>query len=70
MVTCAFEPPPQVPLVKVHWYTLTPTLNPVMDVLALFGEVMLPLPLTLVHVPVPGEIGALPVSVVETGEPV
>jgi hypothetical protein len=55
----AFE---QVPLVIVHLNTLAPVPRPVTVVLGLVGAVIVPLPLTNVHKPVP-TLGVLPAIV-------
>ena len=51
------------PLVTVHSNTFSPTAKPVMLLVGLFGEVMVPEPLTSVHVPIAGKITLLPAMV-------
>ena len=50
---------------KVHWNTLVPRLNPVTADVGEFGVVNVPVPLTSVHSPVAGGVGALPVKFVD-----
>ena len=57
----------QGPLFTVHWKTLAPMPRPAIAVVALVGDVMVPEPLTKVHVPVAGDVGALPVRVTPFG---
>lgn len=69
IVTCALLfGKVQGPFVTVHWNTFVPTDMPVMVVMGVFGEVMVPLPLTKVHTPLAGDTGVLPVTVTKFGE--
>ena len=51
-------------LAMLHWNTFAPRLRPVTDEVGEDGDVIRPVPLTSVHVPVP-VTGAFPASVVE-----
>ena len=51
------------PLLRVHWNTLAPTPRPLTPDEGDVGEAMVPEPLTSVHCPVAGAMGALPPSV-------
>lgn len=57
----------QVPFEIVHTNTLTPTLTPVIEDVGDVGLVIVPLPETIVHKPVP-TIGVLPFSVADDAQ--
>lgn len=50
---------PQGPFVTVHWKVFVPTGSPVMEVVGEVGAVIVPPPLTNVHVPLAGVGAAL-----------
>ena len=60
-------PPEHGPLLTVQANTLAPRPNPVMPEAGSFGEVIVPLPLTNVQVPVDGKVGTLPCRVAVNG---
>ena len=47
----------------LHWKTFAPTPIPLTDVVPVFGDAIVPLPLARVHVPVAGGVTVFPVSV-------
>ena len=63
MLTWSVVGAPQGPLLMVQRNTLVPVPSPVTVVLGAFGDVMVPLPLTRVQVPVAGATAALAASV-------